>query len=202
MQLLYNDEQFNIDNNESAITTILKKINQSIEQKDTVFSHLIIDGVEVYENHEEYMKEHLTEINNIEIATRNTKEMIWETMESIQTYLVRAIPTLKKLVDDSYNKFSGQTWKGINQLAEGMQWIVKFKSFTKSAPQQPLNWTDIENSIQVCEESFAQLIEAVEVQDTVLISDILSYEVIPAYELLEKSLATSLKDEEFLKNVN
>lgn len=202
MQLFHNNEQFDIENNNTAITTIIEKVNESIKQKDTVFSHLTIDGVEVYEKHEEYIKERLNEIEKVEIATRGRKEMIWETMGSIHTYLVRVIPALNALVDESYENFSDKTWDGINQLAEGMQWILQFTTFTKAAEQQPSHWVDIEKSIHACEESFAKLIEAVEVQDTVLISDILLYEVMPPYESLERDLAKSLQDEGFLKDVN
>ncbi|QGS69464.1 hypothetical protein CV093_17770 [Oceanobacillus sp. 143] len=173
-----------------------------MQQKDIVFSHLIIDGTEVYENHEEYIKEHPNEISEIEIATRNIKEIIWETMESIHEYLQRAIPALTKLVDDSYDNFSSKSWEGINQLAEGMQWMMQFASLTKSASQQPANWVKLESSLKNCENNFQPLLEAVEMQDTILILDILTYEVTPAYEALEKQITEALIDEEFLKNVN
>lgn len=202
MQLLYKHEQFDLHNDVYSITTIFEKINDSIEDNDIVFSHLIVDGIEIYENHEDYLKEHIGEIINVEIVTRRTKEMIWETMTSVDTYLERAIPALNTLVDESYEKFTDKTWEGINQLAEGMQWILQFTSFTKNASQQPLNWDSIEKSVKECEESFAKLVEGVEAQDTVLISDVLSYEVTPAYEELQKTLAISLNDEEFMKNVN
>ncbi|AXI10445.1 hypothetical protein CUC15_16560 [Oceanobacillus zhaokaii] len=202
MQLIHNSEQLHIENNESTINIIFKKINELLQQKDIVFSHLIIDGTEVYENHEEYIKEHPNEISEIEIATRNIKEIIWETMESIHEYLQRAIPALTKLVDDSYDNFSSKSWEGINQLAEGMQWMMQFASLTKSASQQPANWVKLESSLKNCENNFQPLLEAVEMQDTILILDILTYEVTPAYEALEKQITEALIDEEFLKNVN
>ncbi|MFB4167771.1 hypothetical protein [Virgibacillus sp. JSM 102003] len=202
MKLLYKSEQFNLKNNVASITTIFEKVNDSIEGNDFVFSHLIVDDIEVYDKHEDYLKEHIGEIINVEIVTRRTKEMIWETMTSVNSYLERAIPALRTLVDESYEKFTDKTWNGINQLAEGMQWILQFTSFTKNAHQQPSNWDSIEESVKKCEESFSELIEGIEVQDTVLISDILSYEVTPAYEELRKNLVISLKDERFLKNVN
>lgn len=202
MQLNYNNEYFQIDNTISSINTIFEKVNNTLENKNIVFSHLIIDGVEVYVNHEEHIKTRINEIETIEIVTRNVKEMIWDTMESIHSYLQRAIPALTELVDESYENFSKKSWDGINQLAEGMQWILQFMEVTRTAPQQPVNWKEMEKSLQQCETSFAQLLEAVEAKDTILISDILSYEVTPAYESLEKNLAVSLDDEEYLKHVN
>lgn len=202
MQLIHNNNHFLIENNISAINTIFEQVNISLENKNTVFSHLVIDGIEVYSNHEEYIKTRINEIESIEIITRNVKEMVWETMESIHAYLKRAIPALTELVDESYENFSQKSWDGINQLAEGMQSILQFMETTRDLSQQPSNWEELEKSLQQCEQSFAQLLEAVEVKDTILISDILSYEVTPAYESLEKNLALSLDDEEYLKNVN
>ncbi|WP_042142561.1 hypothetical protein [Paucisalibacillus sp. EB02] len=201
MQLIHKNEHFYI-NNGNVVNEIFTKINEIIEKEKLVFSHLIIDGVEVYENHEEYIKEYLENIEKIEITTRNINEMIWETMESIHSYLLRAIPALTELVDVGYENFSKKSWDGINQLAEGMQWILHFMEFARSAPQQPANWVEIEKSLELCEISFTQLLEAVKDQDTVLISDILSYEITPAYESLKKNMAMSLNDEEYLKNVN
>ncbi|WP_164668008.1 hypothetical protein [Virgibacillus doumboii] len=202
MQLIYENEQFIIENNETSINIIFEKANEFIKEKDVVFSHLLVDNVEVYENHEHYLKENLNNIEKVEIATRSTKEMIWETMTSVNAYLERAIPALRELADGSYEKFTDKTWEGINQLAEGMQWILQFTTFTKNAPQQPSNWDQIEKSTKECELSFAKLIEGVEAKDIVLISDILTYEVTPAYEELQNNLAISLNDEEFLEDVN
>ncbi|MFD1173239.1 hypothetical protein [Oceanobacillus picturae] len=202
MRLQYENEYFQIENNVSAINEIFAKINKTLENQDTVFSHLVVDGIEVYDNHEEYIIGHLNEIVMIEIATRNVKEMIWETMESIRSYLQRAIPALTELVDNSYENFSSNSWDGITQLAEGMQWIMQFTEVAKAASQQPSNWGEIETSLQICEMSFKQLLEAVEAKDTILIADILSYEIIPAYTSLEKQLTISLDDEEYLKYVN
>lgn len=202
MQLLYGNEYFEIENKETSINTIFERVSKLIEEKDIVFSHLIVDDVEIYADHEKYIMEHLNEIKRIEIITRNIKVMIWETMESIHEYLQRAIPALTKLVDDSYENFSSESWEGLNQLAEGMQWIMQFASFVKSASQQPANWGEIESRLVDCENALPLLLEAIEMQDKILILDILSYELTPAYEALEKQIAESLKDEEFLKNVN
>lgn len=202
MQLIYGNEYFEMENKEESINTIFERVNKSLEEKDIIFSHLIIDDVEVYVEYEKYIGKHLNEIKKVEIITRSIKVMVWETMESIHEYLQRAIPALTMLVDDSYETFSSESWKGINQLAEGMQWIMQFASLAKSASQKPANWVEIESSLKECENTFPSLLEAVEMQDTILILDILSYEVTPAYESLEKQIAESLKDEEFLNNVN
>ncbi|RDW20769.1 hypothetical protein [Oceanobacillus chungangensis] len=203
MQLKYKNEYFQIDNNESAINIIIERVNQIVEDQAVVFSHLLIDDIEVYENHEEYIKKHLNEIALVEIITRSVKETIWEAMKSINSYLQRSIPALTELVDEGYEGFfSRKSWEGLAQLTEGMQWILKFMIIAERAPQKPAKWDEMVKGLKQCETSFTQLLEASEVMDTVLISDILSYEVTPAYETLRDALVLSLKNEEYLKNVN
>ncbi|MEN2768679.1 hypothetical protein [Ornithinibacillus xuwenensis] len=202
MNLLYKDDQIILENNEEAMTKIFERISEIINKQDVVFSHLVIDDVEVYENHEAYIMSHLSDIDKIEIVTTSTRRMVWETMTSIHAYLERGIPTLKELITESYDKYTEKTWDGINKLAESMQLILQFVEFTNNTNEYPANWSTIEESVKACQESFRKLMEGIEMKDTILISDILSYEVVPAYEDLYKQLSVSLDDKEFLQNVN
>lgn len=202
MILKYRNEKIELPRDDSAITTIYEKVSGLINKQDTVFSHLVIDGVEVYENHEEYIKNKINEIMQIEIITKSTKEMIWETMESMHQYLQRAIPALKELIEKSYDDFSEEVWEGIRQLTEGMQWMLDFKTFTEQATHKPANWEKFVQTFQTCEAQFAELLEAVEMQDTVLISDLLAYEITPSYESLQEHIAEMLTDPNYLNNLN
>lgn len=202
MKLIHNEEAIDLNRDDSAYTTILEKVNKLIEQDNTVFSHLIVDDIDIYENHENYINERINEIMQIEIITRTSNEMIWETMKSVHDYLERAIPALNELVDQGYDGFSDKTWKGLEQLTEGMQFMLQFVEYTRNASIQPDNWNNADNSFKQCEEQFANLLNAVEAQDTVLISDLLSYEIIPAYESFKENIALCLQDKEFIRHVN
>lgn len=202
MYLLYKEEKTQLNRDNTAYTTILEKVNELIKQENTVFSHLTIDEIDIYENHETYINERINEIMKIEIITRTTNEMIWETMGSVHEYLERAIPALSELVDQSYEGFTKKTWTGIEQLTDGMQWMLQFVEFTRKSEVQPKNWDNVNKSFENCEKQFAVILEATEAQDTVLISDLLTYEIIPAYESLKDSIAVSLQDKEFLNDVN
>ncbi|WP_217586181.1 hypothetical protein [Lentibacillus saliphilus] len=202
MQLIHKQERTELENDTSAIKQILIKVSELIEQENVVFSHLLVDEVEVYDNHEAYIKERINEIMAIEIVTKTPSEMIWETMDSIYGYLGRAIPALKNLVDESYDHFNDETWTGIDQLAEGMQWIIQFKAYVEATEEQPDHWQEINQHIVACESGFVPLLEAVQTRDTVLITDILAYEITPAYEGLERVIGESLKNKESMKHVN
>lgn len=200
MQLIYKEEVTKLQRNETAIEAILTKVSHLIDEKELVFSHLIIDGQDIYENHEEIIKNRINEIERIEIVMYTTKEMIWETLQTVDEYFVRAIPTLNELIDETYDQFSEQTWLSIGQLVEGLEWLFKFKNFTDSATTKPSHWDEFAEAFETCEVQFAPLLEAMETQDMVLISDILSYEILPTFEQLSDITKQILQDKNYLKD--
>ena len=202
MQIIYGTKRLDINNDESAIATILKMVDDIIQEEATVFSHLVVDGIEIYDNHEAYLEREISNILEVRVVSSSKKEMIWNTMLSINDYLDRAVPALQDLIEKSYGGFTNETWEGINQLAEGMQWILQFRTFTNGYNEKPANWHEVEESIISCENHFKQLITGIETQDTILISDILLYEIVPAYEELNKNLAKSLENKEFLNHAH
>lgn len=202
MQLIHKDETMVLQRDATAMQTILEKVSELIEQKDTVFSHLLVDGEEVYENHEQYVNDRIDNIECIEIVTFKTKEMIWETLQSVNNYFERAIPALNDLVDESFEQYTETTWTNIGDLFEGLQWILQFKQFTESAEEQPAGWDNFAENFAECEEQFTPMLEAIEAQDTVLISDILAYEIAPAYEELAENVKTMLQDTDYVKEMN
>lgn len=202
MILKHNETEMKLNRDESVFNTIIEKVNELIKDENTIFSHLVVDGVDVYENHEAYINEHLAELMKVEIVTNKATEMIWETAQSVRDYLERAIPALEKLVDESYEEFSQETWEGISQLIEGLQWMLQFKEFTQQSPRQPENWDEFAENFAVCEEQFTPLLDAIEAQDTILISDILAYEITPAYEEILASTEKMLQDTNFLIEMN
>lgn len=75
-------------------------------------------------------------------------------------------------------------------------------SLLEGQKKQPKNWNKVDESFKNCEEQFAEILEATEAQDTILISDLLAYEIVPAYESLKINIEQSLQDKEFLNHVN
>lgn len=202
MILKHNETEMKLNRDESVFNTILEKVNELTQEDDVVFSHLMIDGVDIYEDHENYFNQNFDDIKEIYIVTKSMRKMIWETLQSVNEYLERAVPALQELVDESYEAFSPETWDGVSQLAEGIQWILQFKEFTQNASRQPKNWDEFAKNFDQCVEQFSPLLEAIEAQDTILISDILAYEITPIYEQLLENTKTMLLDTNFLNDVN
>lgn len=201
MHLIYKNETIELESNSSS-SLIMKKITELIEQDEIIFSHLIIDDVEVYENFESYINERLNEIKRIEIITKSARELFWDILESVKGYLERAIPALKDLTDNSYKNFSFETWQGLSDLSEGFEWMYQFKTTAHQLGEKPQNWNKFKQKFEKIENMFSELLKAMEVKDTVLILDILNYEIIPSYELLLESTIEMLQNKEYYDNVN
>lgn len=197
MLLKYNDEKMTLPREHTAFNMVIEKVNEIISQENMIFSHLIIDGNDIYEDHENYMLDRLNEMMKIEIVAKSANEMIWETMESVHQYVERAIPAIEQLVSDSEEEFTEQSWTGIQQLSEAMEWMLQFVTFTRRADQQPANWDKISVSFERCEQQFAELLQATENKDTALIRHNLTSGIIPTYETLKINLESSLEDKQF-----
>src|SRR5690625_1239739 len=105
MLLKYNDEEMTLPREHTAFNMVIEKVNEIISQENMIFSHLIIEGNDIYEDHENYMVDRLNEFTQIEIVAKSSYEMIWETMESVHQYINRAIPTSEQLVISSEDAF-------------------------------------------------------------------------------------------------
>src|SRR5690625_816987 len=202
MQLIHKHEQMVLSRNETAITTIIEKVSELIESKELVFSHLLIDGEEVFEDHEQFINDRINDIKRIEIVTYTVKEMIWEMVKTADDYFKRAIPALEQIVETSYDTFTEATWNQIGQLTEGLEWLLQFRAFVDEAKEQPKDWNQFVATFSECQEHFEPLVEAMEAEDTILISDLLAYEITPAFEQMAMDIDTILSDDTFLTTKN
>lgn len=195
MKLIYENTTTEVNQDEQLFNTIIEKVNEAMTEEEKVFSHLIIDGTEVFEDHEAYIQQHLGEMMEIHIITRTKQEIIDDILQSIHSYLERAIPAIDELVNESFTGFTDESWLGIAQLTEGMEWMLQFIEALREADEHPTNWQEINESFTHCEEQFKVLLQAVEENDTMHITDVLSYEIVPAYEDLKYQVKAAIEDE-------
>lgn len=116
MKLIYENTTIEVKQDEQLFNTIIEKVNEAMTEKEKVFSHLIIDGTEVFEDHESYIQTHLGKMMEIQIITRTKQEIINDILQSIHSYLERAIPAIDELVNQSFTEFTDESWLGVAQL--------------------------------------------------------------------------------------
>lgn len=180
---------------------IIIKINDLIGS-NYVFSHLNVDGIEVYDDQEQYISNNMSNIQTIEVIAYTTHEFINMTLIDADTYLNGALKEFEKLAEGFYNTPGPVEWSKFSGLLEGMQWVNLVISTIDSLNGKPENWiefTTISGKLQI---ELRNLEEAIENSDFVLIADIIQYELLPLYEMLSQEIKETLESKGMRNNVN
>lgn len=183
MELHLSSEMLIYENSVENIEILIQKINEDLEKNKLYFSHLIINGKEVYSDFEEKIMEEINRIEKIELVTKTIDEFINDLTVSLNDYSNRSIPIIKQLTEQFYQSPTEESWGLLQDLLEGLNWIYNtIKSISNGElddyKQQLLV---IANHLEI---ELPNLLDAMENQDFILIGDIISYEVLPQYEAI------------------
>jgi hypothetical protein len=184
MELHLSSEMLFYENNVENIEILIQKINEDLEKNKLYFSHLMINGKEVYSDFEERIMEQINTIEKIELVTKTIDEFINDLTVSLNQYSNRAIPIIKQLTERFYQSPTEEAWGLLQDLLEGLNWVY---STIKSMGNTELNEYK-ENLLYVAnhfEVELPNLLDAIENHDYILIGDIISYEILPQFESIE-----------------
>ncbi|MEK4146242.1 hypothetical protein NST02_04020 [Robertmurraya sp. FSL W8-0741] len=184
MKLTILDQIYMFDNETNVTEKIIEKINSIISEKNLFFSHLIIDGQEVYEDHEEYMLAKIEDVKEIEAIVKTVQELIDDVLITLDDYTSRAIPEIKRLVNEFYQIPSENTWLSLTYLLDGIDWLYQSLKKIDQIKHSIVNWGKFVKSIAVFEVELPNLMEAIENKDSILIADIIQYEILPQFEII------------------
>jgi len=195
VQLIIGEELTEFDNNEAGIEQILHTIEEKAAATQSVFSHLIIDGVAVYEDFAEYMHSNLDDIEIVQVQFMTLKEYMQSVLISASEYLQRAIPAVEQLAETIYTQVDADSWRQINQFIEGIQWL--YDSFTAMDNLPDLanlvndyeQWNLYSQALNELVEAVTAISEPLNYADHVSVSDIMLYEIKPAMEKLNNTLS-------------
>lgn len=181
MELHLSSEMLIYENSVKNIDILIQKINEDLEKNKLYFSHLIINGKEVYSDFEEQIMEQINTIEKIELVTKTTDEFINDLTVSLNEYSNRAIPSIKQLTEQFYQSPTEESWGMLQDLLEGLNWVY---STIKSMGNTELNeykekLLNVANHFEV---ELPNLLDAIESHDYILIGDIISYEILPQFE--------------------
>ncbi|WP_018931035.1 hypothetical protein [Gracilibacillus lacisalsi] len=193
MQLIINENTHLLyKNNIEILDELFQKINEYIEKSDKYFSHLLIDDVEVYEHHDQYIIENIESIEQIAVKMRTKKQFINDLLLSTKSYIDRAVPEIDKLVEEFYDQPTDQTWSNFSRFLEGIQWIIEMITVIDKSDQEVSGLKDYITSVDSLNSELANLLEAIENQDTILIADLIQFEIFPIFEGLDKLISISI----------
>jgi len=185
MNLTMLENMYTFENNQIGMQSLIEKINSELSAENQFFSHLVIDGVEVYEEHEEYILERINEVKNVEVITMTVGEFINNLLVSLNTYTNRAIPEIERLINEFYQNPLEQSWLSLHQLLDGIDWIYEtIKSIDNVRPE--INcWDEFIKAVATFEVELPSLLEAIENKDAILIADIIQYEILPQFRVIQ-----------------
>jgi len=194
MNIYVLDKVLNFKNDPEIIEQIFDSINEEIQKEDLQFSHLIIDGEEIYNDFDSYIIENIEDIIKIEVAAFSLQEMVKESIISNEKYVKNAIPIISKLSEEFYQKPKESTWSQLTDLFEGIQWIIQ--SITQINSIESSSdivsdygvWNEYVQEMSKLNGIVSELEGAIVNNDNILIGDMLLYEIIPVFETMVKKL--------------
>ena len=195
MKLVVSGEEFHFEFGESTVQVLIDKMFEEAEQHELVFSHVTIDGIDVYENIEEYVREHFESIEHIEMKFITVDELVGGILQSTNEYVERAIPELYALSEECYQSPGTTTWGKLQQLIEGIQWLEQTAVFLEKNRDNPLS-SQIDTSLFSFSNEVLIMGEAIEGQDFILLGDIIQYEIIPKFESILHNLNNSVREDQ------
>lgn len=99
----------------------------------------------------------------------------FETLKSAKEYLPKLIGGVDSIVEFSQNEEYEKASKVILEASEGFQWIIDLIGLTKDTFKEEVDEKELV-------EKFSEVVEALENEDHILVSDLFEYEVKPILE--------------------
>lgn len=192
----------NLTVNNQTVTLVHPTVNQVMDFiknlliDDVYYSHMIVDGVEEYGDCEIYLNEHLSSIEDLEVKTKTLDEFVQDNLISAKQYLDRAVPQIIRLTDRFYQNPTDEDWNQFNQLLTGIQWLERMIATVDKTALYPENkehnaeiFISLQNALESLEPALKEL-------DTVLIADLVLYEILPVLKELSDEIEKTIESEE------
>jgi hypothetical protein len=194
LKVYMQNQELEINNEQSDVDSLFNQINATLEKSGLYLSHMSIDGIEVYDDYYEYILDKLDEVKIIHIEMITLRTWIDNMMVSMKDYVDRIVPETSILSDQFYQNRT-TAWEDFVKLMEGLQWITSTLNVIDSLSKEQsyyANWNDFLQLFTSIQQELKDLEDAVHNKDTVLIGDILEYEVKPLLENLQKSINNTI----------
>lgn len=184
-----------------AADEVIERINESLTE-GFYFSHFISDGVEVYDEHEEFLESNLDEIKELQVIIKTEKEFMNDVLLSAEEYLQRAIPETSALADEFSRVPTRDTWDRFDMLLGGMEWLNDMLKVVCKSDERPSNWETYHKLTSNMQAEVSKLGKAVEKKKNGQISTIVKGGLLPIFEKLEKEFGETIDTEFVRKNLN
>lgn len=202
------DKTLEYENKKDILDTMFKEINDIVSGTNLIFSHLVIDDLEVYDDFYDYFLDNIKNIEEVIVVTKTIKKMSEEVLLSTVDYLERAIPEIEILSNEFYKTPSRESWKKLMDLIEGIKWImdtfaaIDSNEQLKNIVNSYEEWNTYAKDIYELNELIIEFEEILENSDFVSTADILSYEIIPLFNNMKEKLLKLISEEVEINDID
>lgn len=194
MHVNINGQEFFFENTTQSIQQLSEQINATLSQTGLLYSHMVVNGIPVYDDPEQYITENLETLEEIQVVLVSSDQFLQDIFQTALDYVTRALPQLSRLVDEFYHVPAEDTWNALGQLVEGLQWFQQTETFIAGMGSSP-EWANEVKELFRFSDVLTQLEEAVAQEDATMIADIIQYEVMQRFETMEKVLPDVVANE-------
>lgn len=191
MEIRILDKNYQCENQLAAVENIFDQINAVLADSKVSISSIEIDGAEIYDDYSQYILDNMEAIKTMVVNVKSLKELLDDSLISIQEYVARAIPEIDTMVDEFYQGVTQTTWDKFGQLLEGLQYITNALTTISDNKEWYYNAEQFEVIRQQLVRQIVMLDAAMEPQDRVKLSDVLVYEITPSFKALDKEITVN-----------
>jgi hypothetical protein len=197
MRLKVGERVIDYPNTMESVQRMVKDIENHLRETGTIWVEMRIDDQIIYDIDEclEYIQDHLASIQYLELIAGTEREIQDDRLLDANAYLLRAIPAVETLAGEFYQGPSQESWLRLNELAEGLQWLLQTDWIMRESGRWPSSTQDD----QRMSDALRELEQAVEAEDAVLVGDLIAYEILPFFREMS-SKVSQLIDEEVVRD--
>lgn len=193
MKIYVLNKALEYENDKEVINQLFNEIHNIISKSNYTFSHLEVDGYEIYDDFQEYFLDNIRNIEEVKVISKTFKEFVQDILRNTADYLEGAILEIEVLSDEFYKSPARETWSKLADLIEAIKWIMdSFIIIDKSSEIKNIvksyeTWNLYAKDIYSLKELLGEFEQILENEDLVSTADILSYEIAPLFKkMLDK----------------
>lgn len=156
---------------------------------------LRVNGGEVYEELEQYIANHFTTIETIEVDGVLGELFIPQLIETGEGYLLRLQDNLPAVIDVFDRGGTSEAWASLSDFFGGMQWLLSMQSVVDESKERPNMWSDVVAQGNIIAQSLPAVEKAVEREDTNHLVSIFKEALVPALRTYQQLFTDVLEHE-------
>lgn len=199
MKLFLEEKEYVFSEDRAGVRKLLSEVERFKDESPKIVSGYRVDGIDVYEELDLYLEDLLKMPEEISVIALTPKEYVSDVLLSSHDYMLQGQENVSALAQRFYTRPSEEEYEELADLCEGLAWVIETVRLLDANP--PLLdtlskrelWNEHAALAMQLHSLMGNLVSAMEGRDTVLIADILSYEIVPIFEKLTDSSMELLK---------